>query len=124
MSTFCCQGDHGLVGFHHDSKLRLFAVVGDPFWASAPLYALRLIGALSRVAGASRAVDLECCQREEATKLLAKVPGIKGGRGKGPADVHFCSCICFFFKKKCIFPPFSSHVFGAFFKGTNLVAVN
>lgn len=80
-----CQGDHGIgLGFSHDSKLiRLFEVVGDPFWASAPLYALRLIGALSRVAGASRAVDLECCQREEATKLLAKVLGIKGGRGKG-----------------------------------------
>ena len=77
-----CQGDHGIgLGFSHDPKLiRLFAVVGDPFWASAPLYALRLIGALSRVAGASRAVDLECCQREEATKLLAKVPGIKGGQ--------------------------------------------
>ena len=78
-------------------RLRLFAVVGDPFWASAPLYALRLIGALSRVAGASRAVDLECCQREEATKLLAKVPG-KRGTGKGVQICIFAVASGFFFQ--------------------------
>lgn len=50
----------------------LLTACREPFWASAPLYALRLVLALSRVAGASRTVDLECSQREEATRLLAK----------------------------------------------------
>ena len=52
---------------------QLSVVCGDPFWATAPLYALRLIGALSRVAGASRMIDLDCSQREKATGLLAKM---------------------------------------------------
>ena len=52
--------------------MQLVSACTDPKWAAAPLLALRMIGALRRVAGASRGVDLECARREEATRLLGK----------------------------------------------------
>ena len=46
---------------------------GDLRWATAPLFASKLLQALSRVATAARSVDLDCYQREEATKLMAQM---------------------------------------------------
>ena len=51
----------------------LSSACGDLSWPTAPLIASRLLPALSRVASASRNVDLECAQREEATKLIAQM---------------------------------------------------
>ncbi|CAE7381684.1 unnamed protein product [Symbiodinium sp. CCMP2592] len=52
--------------------MQLVSACADPKWATAPLFALRMIAALRRVAGASRGVDLECGRREEATRLIGK----------------------------------------------------
>lgn len=97
--------------------------MGDPFWASAPLYALRLVGALSRVAGASRAVDLECCQREEATKLLAKVPGSKEGRGKGLQMCTFVVAFGFFCSIENVYFLHVPRIFWSFLR-EKMLAVN
>ncbi|CAE7793172.1 unnamed protein product, partial [Symbiodinium sp. CCMP2456] len=52
--------------------MQLVSACADPRWAAAPLFALRMIAALRRVAGASRGVELECGRREEATRLIGK----------------------------------------------------
>ncbi|CAE7204813.1 unnamed protein product [Symbiodinium sp. KB8] len=52
--------------------MQLASACADPRWAAAPLFALRMVAALRRVAGASRGVELECGRREEATRLIGK----------------------------------------------------
>ena len=76
----------------HALVQQLCAACGDPFWAAAPLYALRLVGALSRVAGASRMIDLDCSQREEATRLLAKAAEALTISAHEAKQIQLCRC--------------------------------
>ncbi|CAJ1352265.1 unnamed protein product [Effrenium voratum] len=86
---------HGLLEAERKDQVQLLvqqlvALCQDPRWAAAPLLCRRLALALFRVAGASRAVELDCAQREEATKLLASVAGALCAQRAGssePVDV-------------------------------------